>query len=643
MRAPELTWLPEATDARGRLAALARAEDFAEALRLANSRLDFVRTQALDQIVRRRWPDRPAGFDGPGYRLALLSSSTTAHLPGALRIAALRAGLWLTVYEADYGQFRQELEAPGSGLHAFRPDGVLFAFDAEYICAGVTASSSTAEAEAALQAVRADLVACWGKAREAFGAVLQQTVLPTPPTLLGANEHRLPGSHAAFVAQVNTALRAWADAEGVDLVALDAAAARDGLAAWHDPMLWRRAKQDVHPAAAPMYGELVARVMAARAGKSRKCLVLDLDNTLWGGVIGDDGLDGIRLGQGDALGEGFLAVQRYARELGRRGIILAVCSKNDEANAWEPFDKHPEMVLRRQDIACFVANWSDKADNIALIARRLNIGLDSLVFVDDNPFERNRVREALPMVAVPELPEEPALAPHALAAAGYFEAVAVTGEDRARTAQYDGNARRDAERGRHTDLAAYLRSLEMQAPWGYFDSFNRQRIVQLINKTNQFNLTTRRYDEADYDAFLCDDNVVGIHVRLIDRFGDNGLIGVVIAKQDETALAIDTWLMSCRVLGRGVEAATLSILVAEAARRGATHLTGEYIPSAKNGMVRDHYDKLGFRLIGQSETGAKRYVLSIEDHRAPDLPIVVSRGTHGKTSADIGRVDAVAS
>ena len=175
-----------------------------------------------------------------------------------------------------------------------------------------------------------------------------------------------------------------------------------------------------------MYGDLVVRTLAARLGRARKCLVLDLDNTLWGGVIGDDGLDGIALGQGSALGEGFLAVQQYARELSRRGIILAVCSKNDEANAWEPFDKHPEMALRREDIACFVANWNDKAENIRLIAERLNIGLDSLVFLDDNPFERNRVREALPMVAVPEVPDDPALVPDALAAAGYFEAVAVT-------------------------------------------------------------------------------------------------------------------------------------------------------------------------------------------------------------------------
>ncbi|MDE3177606.1 MAG: HAD family hydrolase [Pseudomonadota bacterium] len=631
MRAPELMWLPEPEDGRARLAELARGGSFAQAMELVHARLDFVRSQALDQIVRRRWPTRPAEFAGTAYRLALLSSCTTAHLAAALRIAALRADIWLDVYEGDYGQFRQELEAPGSGLHAFQPDGVLFAFDAPHLCAGVSASCSPAEAAAALESLREDLTGLWRKARAALGcSVLQQTALPSAPALLGSNEHRLPGSRAAFVARFNFALREWADAEGVDLVAVDAAAARDGLDAWRDPMLWHRAKQDIHPAAAPMYGELVARILAAKAGKSRKCLVLDLDNTLWGGVIGDDGLDGIELGQGSALGEGFLAVQDYARQLGERGIILAVCSKNDEANALEPFEKHPDMALRRKDIACFVANWDDKADNIRLIAQRLNIGLDSLVFLDDNPFERNRVRQALPMVAVPEVPDEPALVPDVLAAAGYFEAVAVTREDRERGAQYKGNLQRETERERHSDLGAYLNSLQMRALWGYFDDVNRQRIVQLINKTNQFNLTTRRYDEADYDAFLRDENVVGLHVRLIDRFGDNGLIGVVIARGEGAALVVDSWLMSCRVLGRGVEAAILAILVSEARRRGVTELIGEFIPSAKNGMVAKHYDGLGFRTIEGGDVDRKLYVLRIDEYVEVEHPIVIERGDYAQ-------------
>jgi len=602
MASPELIWLPPPVNWRERIAALG---DFGDVLSLARTRLDFVQTNALDQIVRRRWPERPA--DMQPVRLALLGSSTLGHLVPALRVAGLRAGLWLDVYEGGYGQMLQELDDPRSGLHAFRPETVLFAPDSERL-----------SQVAALESLRDELMALWRKVRAAGMSVLQQTALPAPPALMGSNEHRLPGSRAARLAQVNHHLRAWADTEGVDLVALDAAAARDGLAAWRDPALWARAKQEVRPAAAPMYGELVVRVLAARLGRSRKCLVLDLDNTLWGGVIGDDGLNGIVLGQGSALGEGFLAVQAYAKALSQRGVILAVSSKNDEANAWEPFDKHPEMILRRSDIACLVANWDDKAANIRLIAQRLNIGLDSLVFLDDNPFERTRVREALPMVAVPEVPDEPALVPDILSGAGYFEAVALTDEDRARTQQYRGNAEREALREGVNDLGGYLKSLQMRLIWGRFDEANKPRIVQLINKTNQFNLTTRRYTGADYDAFVQDPQILGLHMRLIDRFGDNGLIAVVIGKVEGEVLRIDSWLMSCRVLGREMEAATLVLLADEARKRGLGRLIGEYLPTAKNGMVRDLYKRLGFAEIDQT-----RYVLDLAQYAPVPPPMTL--------------------
>jgi FkbH-like protein len=607
MACPELSWLPEAENARERIAALAAGgAEFAQLQALAATRCDFLRAHALDQIWRRRWPEPPPGFAGPRVRLAALGSSTLGHLIASLRLAALRGGVWLDVHQGDYGQYRQAVEEKSSAFHAFRPDAALFCFDADHLC-------SLGD----LAALRAHLAALW---RAAGCRVLQCTALPSPPPLLGANEHRLPESRAAFVAKANAALRDWADAEGVDLVALDAAAARDGLAAWRDPVLWARAKQDVKPAAAPMFGELAARVLLARMGRSRKCLVLDLDNTLWGGVVGDDGLEGVALGQGSALGEGFLAVQAYARALSERGIILAVCSKNDEANALAPFEKHPDMILRRKDIACFVANWDDKADNIRLIAERLNIGLDALVFLDDNPFERNCVREALPMVAVPEIPEDPALVPDALAAAGYFEGVALTVEDRARQQQYAGNAAHDDERARHSGLSAYLASLQMRAAWGYFDALNKPRIVQLVNKTNQFNLTTRRHSEADYDAILRDPEAVGLHLRLSDRFGDNGLIAVVLLRREGADMRIDLWLMSCRVLGRGVEQATLALIVEEARRRGAERLIGEYVESPKNAMVREHYAKLGF---SRREDG--RYALRLADYVGAPTCIALER------------------
>ncbi len=403
-----------------------------------------------------------------------------------------------------------------------------------------------------------------------------------------------------------------ADAANVELLALDDRVARDGLAAWHNPTFWHHAKQEVTPAAAPMYGDLVGRLLAAGQGRSAKCLVLDLDNTLWGGVVGDDGLEGIVIGQGSASGEAYLAFQEYCRELARRGVILAVCSKNDEANALEPFERHPEMALKRADIACFVANWSDKAANLRQVAAELNIGLDSLVFVDDNPFERNLIRRELPMVAVPEVSEDPVSFIAAIADAGYFEALSVTEEDRERTAQYHGNRARDALRASITDMDSYLRGLEMQLVWRPFDRIGLARTVQLINKSNQFNLTTRRYTDQEVLAVMDDPAAFGLQLRLIDRFGDNGVIAIVIGRlRDDRDLLIDTWLMSCRVLGRQVEPTTLNLIADQARRLGARRLVGDYIPTKKNGMVKDHYTKLGFAATDKTPDGGNRAVLDL--------------------------------
>lgn len=626
-----LYWLPEIEDWRARLKALDNKGEAAwdEAVALANSRLDFIRTNALDQIVARVFGEAPpAHLATKPVRLALLGSSTMAHLHPAIRVAGLRRGLWITIYENDYGQYWQELTDPGSALHAFEPNAVLFALDPHHLAAGLDASLDRTEADQSFHDVQDRVRECWRLAREAFRCpIVHQTPLPVHPLLLGNNEHRLPGSRQSFVARFNQELRRLADGEGVDLLALDARAAIDGLKAWHDPALWHRAKQEISPAAAPMYGELVARLLAAKQGRSAKCLVLDLDNTLWGGVVGDDGLEGLVIGQGSALGEAFVAFQEYAREQSRRGVILAVCSKNDEANAVEPFEKHPEMVLKRHDFASFVANWNDKASNLRAIAEELNIGIDSLVFVDDNPFERSLVRRELPMVGVPEIGEDPATFAQTLADAGYFEGLAVTEEDRARADQYQGNRQRDRLKASATDLDSYLRSLEMELIWRRFDKLGLQRTVQLINKTNQFNLTTRRYTEEDVLAVMADERAFGLQLRLLDRFGDNGIVAIVIGKMNGAEdLVIDTWLMSCRVLGRQVEPTTLNLIADSAKRLGARRLIGEYIPTKKNGMVKDHYQKLGFTVVDTGPDASSRSILELPTFVPANTFITVTEG-----------------
>lgn len=611
MTSTDLHWLPANPRWAAQLAALTPETEWDTLVSLAKSQISALQTVQLDRRRGRMFPAPPAGLATKPVRLAVLASSTVDQLLPAIRVGGLRRGIWTDTYTPDYGQYAQELIDPSSGLHRYAPDSILFALDSRHLMQGIEVGQSADEVTAQLHRLLDQLKAHWDVARRAFSAhILQNVPLPLFTPLLGSNEHRLPGSHAAALRQFSGMLRQSADEAAVDLVALDDWASA-GLSAWHDPALWHRAKQEIHPQAAPLYGDLVARLLAAAQGRSSKCLVLDLDNTLWGGVIGDDGLAGIKLGQGSAAGEAFVAFQRYARDLSRRGIILAVCSKNDEANALEPFSSHPDMVLKRADIACFVANWTDKAANLREIAARLNIGLDSLVFADDNPAERAVVRRELPMVEVPELPEDPTRYASCIAAAGYFEARRVTPDDLERSGQYQGNLARESLMASATDMDGYLRSLEMRAAWNRFDTVGLARIVQLINKTNQFNLTTRRVTDEQVQHLIDDPTALTLQIRLLDQFGDNGIIAIVAGTREDGDIRIETWLMSCRVLGRGMEQETLNLIVSEARRLGAARLVGEYRPTAKNGMVREHYKRLGFTLAEESADGRSRWTLDL--------------------------------
>jgi FkbH-like protein len=607
----QLTWLPVREDWEERLRevkGLDAAQAGAGLRELATSRMEFAQVSKLDRALGRAL--EAAGGRLPGLepvRLAILGSATTSHLPAGIRVAGLRRGLAIEVYEAPYGMYWQELmgaEAGASGVAEFRPDAVLLALDARHL-----AANEGATADAALELMQA----CWRRAKASFGRqVIQQTVMPVLPELMGSNEARMTGSPAAIVMEINARLPAVAAAEGVDLLALDRMVLADGLKEWHEAAMWHRSKHEVHPRAAGMYGEHVARVVAAARGRSAKCLVLDLDNTLWGGVIGDDGLEGIVLGQGSEVGEAYAEFQRYARRLTERGVILAVCSKNEEKNALEPFARHPEMVLKRGDIACFVANWTDKAANLRTIAKTLNIGLDALVFADDNPAERAIIRRELPMVHVPEMPEEPSEYVTTLAAAGYFEGLRLTEEDRARAEQYQANAERERLRESATDMKGYLESLRMTMIAGPVDAMSLARVTQLVNKTNQFNLMTERLSEAEVSARMNDPRWITLQARLTDRFGDNGIIAVLMARVEGPEAVIETWLMSCRVLGRGVEEACLNLLAEAAMAKGARRMVGMYRPTEKNGMVREMYGGLGFRKVHEEDDGAARWELELD-------------------------------
>ncbi len=378
-------------------------------------------------------------------------------------------------------------------------------------------------------------------------------------------------------------------------------ARRGTIEAW-DARAWFESKQAYGRGLMLDVAREAAHLIATLRETPKKVVVLDLDNTLWGGVVGDDGLDGIEIGDTSPRGEAFKAFQQYLASLAARGVLLAVCSKNDYDKAAEPFEKHPEMALRMTDFASFKANWQPKSENIRQIAKDLNLGLDSLVFVDDNPAEIEIVKQFVPEVGTLLLGPDPSEYVAQLQDTRWFEPKTLTAEDVERAGQYRQEAQRQELLSSITDIEAYLESLEMQAHIREFRAVDAPRISQLINKSNQFNLTTRRRTEAQVLAVMADPSYFHFTVRLADRFGDYGLISVVIGKMEGEAAEIDTWLLSCRVLKRQVEDEVLNEIVRLAQMRGAKRIRGVYLPTAKNGMVKDHYSSLGFTPVLESPT-----------------------------------------
>jgi FkbH-like protein len=597
---PNMNWLPIAPDFRLDLSRALQSPDPTDCLEqlaaLAQYRLGHLETLQLDRALGRLTLEPGSGF--AVVRLAVLASSTVNHLSPAIRVAGLRRRLMIDVHIGGYGQYRQDLFDPDSSLHKFAPQFVLFSITARDTIAGVPLTATTDEVNKAIVRSIDELRLLWRKARESFSAtIVQQSFLDITEPVFGSYDRLVPGAPAQVVKQLNDQLSKAAAQDGVLLLDVARASERDGIDAWFDRGNWLHGKLEIAPAVAPLCGDMIARILAAQRGLSKKCLVFDLDNTLWGGVIGDDGLEGLVLGEGSAAGEAHLALQRYAKQLKERGVILAVCSKNDPVIAEAAFRDHPEMLLRRPDISVFVANWDDKAENLKAIAARLNIGLDSLVFVDDNPVERARIRQSLPMVAVPELPKDVAHYVRCLADAGYFEAVAFTSEDRQRTEQYAANSEREALLELSGDIDDFLRSLQMSVVFGQFKAGDLVRVTQLFNKTNQFNTTTRRYTAEQVANFAAADQSMTLQFRLLDKYGDNGLVSAMILNPDPEqpeVLAIDNWVMSCRVFGRQLELEAMNIAVEQARRRGIRAFRAAYIPTPKNGVISELYPSLGF-------------------------------------------------
>lgn len=619
----DLSWLPSADKESFRMECerLGSKPGYAALIAVANHKLAESQLRKLAGICE-ELEDIPLGFEP--FRLTILGDANYDFLTATLKASALRHGVWLQVHNESIGRTVAAALDPESKIYKFGTDGVLVAYTYHALASTGTLGDEKNSESAVDEWVRNVTTIRDAVKRTCGATTVVQTIPLAPDAWLGSLEARIPGTPNFIIERFNSRLLRG----DFDVVDVERLANVVGLAAWHDIAHWHWAKLPFSQSLTAVYSDYVARYIAALRGRSRKCLVLDLDNTLWGGVIGDDGIEGIELGHGTPLGEAFLSIQKMALDLRRRGIVLAVCSKNDENNARSTFRNHPEMLLKEEHIAVFQVNWTDKASNLESIARALSLTLDSLVFVDDDPAERNVVRHELPAVAVPEVPAgEPALWPLIISAAGYFEKAQITGEDLRRADQYSVNMKRAEALSRSRDLKSYLTQLRMKLEVTSFTSLQRSRITQLVNKSNQYNLTTRRYSNEQLEAIENNPSRACFAARLKDKFEDQGIISVVICKQENDDWHIDTWLMSCRVLGRQVERALLNCIAAQATAAGRKRLVGYYFPTAKNDMVKDHFERLGFTQLSREDDGRTSWLLNLSNFTPFDVPVQVELGS----------------
>lgn len=556
----------------------------------------------------------------PVVRIALVGDTATQFLSMAIRGTGVERGYNIDLFEAEYNQVERQFLDFNSELYKFDAE-IIVVFQSTHKL-GEYHSQLLNEQKASLADDRLNFVT----------SICENPILSDKKivyfnypeiedTIFGSYANKVTSSFTFQVRKLNYELmnlsQHYPNLFVCDIAALQNKLGRDFMFASN---VYVSTEMVLSIDALPYVASRVMDIVCAIKGQFKKCLILDLDNTVWGGVIGDDGLEGIQLGHGLGIGKAFTEFQMWIKKLKQRGIIICVASKNNEDTAKEPFEKHPDMILKLDDIAVFQANWETKVDNIRTIQGILNIGFDSMVFLDDNPFERNMVRENIPGIIVPELPVDPGDYLEYLYSLNLFETANYSNADKDRTKQYQVEAKRVSLSKTFTNEADFLKSLNMVSNVSGFTKFNTPRVAQLSQRSNQFNLRTIRYTEADIKAFAENPDVIDLSFTLEDKFGDNGLIAVVIMKrQNAETLFVDTWFMSCRVLKRGMENFTLNTMVGYAKAAGYKKIIGEYLPTPKNKMVENHYANLGFAKIENAPMA--QYELNIETYNPKECYI----------------------
>ena len=543
------------------------------------------------------------------YSLAILGNCATQHLAKAIKGYAYEEKIALTVFDADYNQIDAQVMDDSSELYQMTPDFTLFWLCTEKLYEAFC--QSTNRSDFANQIITS-LEGYWNRVNQQYKTtILQFNFTQIDDRVFGNYGNKTPDSFLFQIRKLNYLLvEKCTQYKNVFIIDIDYLQQIYGEYGIKENKMYYIAKIPLSTKILPEVAKQTIDVIKAMKGKMKKCVILDLDNTLWGGVIGDDGLENIQIGE-LGLGHAFSEFQMWLKELQKRGIILAVCSKNEEETAKEPFLKHPEMVLHMEDIAMFVANWEDKASNIKRIQETLNIGMDSIVFFDDNPFERNLVKSMIPDITVPNLPEDPSQYLKYIKSLNLFETSVYSETDKNRTKQYQEEMGRVNLQKQFSSYSEYLESLEMVAEAKPFDKFHFSRIAQLTQRSNQFNLRTIRYTEQEIEQVAKEKEYLTLYFTLKDKFGDYGLISVVIMdKQPENTLFISEWVMSCRVLKRSMEEFILDEIIRTAEEHGFDKVTGEYIRTPKNNMVSELYKKMGFQ-----EVSKDRYKVNIAEYR----------------------------
>lgn len=527
-------------------------------------------------------------------KIALLADSATQLFSQALTGYGYEEKLNLNIYEADFDQIDRQIFNNESELYKFNPDVIIIFESTQKLTEQFYNLNETQKKRFAVSRT---------KRVEDISKVISKK-LNAKLIYLNACETQ-DGIFGNYASKVNTSLpyqlrkfnymlsNLSQKHKNLFLIDLDLLFKKHGEEFSFDPKFYINSTMALSIDILPYIVKQIVEVILVLQGRIKKCVIVDLDNTLWGGVIGDDGIENIQLGS-LGIGKAFSQLQQWLKELAKRGIILAVCSKNDEKIAKEPFLKHPDMVLKINDFAIFVANWNSKIQNVKSIQKFLNIGFDSIVFIDDNPLEREVIKKSFPQITVPDLPQDPALFVSFLKDENPLETASFSNQDKKRTKSYQQDTKRISHNKTFRSEEEFLKDIKMKAKVQFFKPFDMPRITQLTQRSNQFNLRTVRYSEEEIKKIASSKNFITFSVYLEDKFGDLGLISVVILEKKDDHYFIDTWIMSCRVLGRTVEHLLLNHIVTSIKKHGINRIVGQYIKTEKNGLVKDHFKNLGF-------------------------------------------------